>query len=181
MAEGRIDRRTVIKAGAVGAAWAVPTLLSVQPAMAQTSGPQGSAGVFVLPAGRTATFSNIRFTACDGLFAGYQFTGGPDVPLASKPCGCFDSTAPDVVVGPFAEPRTFRVYLRDIGDCGGASCDYTYYTDDATHAAVVETGPGTYDIGILDSFFCNCPPNVDCANQGEPSTIGNLSLTLTIA
>lgn len=126
----------------------------------------------VIPAGHVATISSAYFAgACDSLEYGYQLDLGQNVQLGSYPgsCGSPPVSAPGAILGPFPTAEALRIYLEDT-----AGCDYTYYSDDRTHASVTRSG-STYSVKMYDSYFCASPPNTTFPPHGE-----NLGVTVTV-
>jgi hypothetical protein len=139
-------------------------------------------GVFatgiVIPAGKTATLSNARWTngPCDALTYGYQLNLGANVPLASKPGGqCFNAALPGATIGPFPTAVLLRIFLKDTG-VPATTCNYTFYSD-GLHARVTGTNP--YAVDISDSGVCQVPPTVPRVPAGVG--LGNFSVMVTIA
>lgn len=103
----------------------------------------------VIPAGATATFSNIAFGACNSLSWGYQLDAGPNQVQATFPGGCGTGTAPNVTIGPFSAATPVRVFLTD------NHCSATYYSDGTPVDHVVVSGSNPYLMRFADSGgFC---------------------------
>ena len=138
----------------------------------------------IIPAGQTATFTNVHWalTPCDRLTYGYQLNLGALVPLASKPVGCFDAALPNVTIGPYPTATLLRIFLTDIGTgipSSGGSCNYTFFSD-GVHALVTGTNP--YTVDIRDSFFCQLSPTQPYVPYAPSAPgLGNISLIVTIA
>src|SRR6266581_3218789 len=77
-------------------------------ATAMASG--GPPGGFIIPAGSTASFTNVQFGACNNLSWGYQLNGGPNHVQFTFAGGCGSGSAPDVTIGPFAATTALRVF-----------------------------------------------------------------------
>ena len=125
-----------------------------------------------IPAGGTATISNVTFNACDSLTYGYQLNLGANQDVASFPGTCGPASAAGATIGPVAAPTLIRIYLRD-NTCNS----YTFYSD-GPHAAV--TGSGPWEVAISDAGG----PGTGCfyspAIPRSPFPQPNLQLTLTI-
>jgi len=136
-------------------------------------------GIFLIPAGHTATISNVSFNrACDSLTYGYQVIGGVAVQVDSRTGRCLSSsTAAGRIVGPFSTARSLRIWLRDTR-CKSqphGPGSWTYFSD-GNHTLVSGTGPWALD--LQDSFFCLSDITSPFApKQGQ----GDLHLTLSIS
>jgi hypothetical protein len=135
------------------AAWTILTasfvLLAVfAPGMTAFAAGQG---IFTIPMGSTASFTNVQFGACNSLTWGYQVNGGANQVQATFPGGCGSGTAPNVTIGPFATPTTLRVFLTD------NHCLITYNSDGTPvdHVIVTQTGPNSWSLRFADAGgFC---------------------------
>jgi hypothetical protein len=140
---------------AVGAAAMSITALggALAAAPASAVGP----GLFVLPQGAVATFTNATFGACNNLTWGTQLNPplGAQNDQLTFPGGCTSATAPDVTIGPFDDDVTLRAYLRD------NTCSVTYFSDGTSdpgpvdHVIVTPTGPDAFQLRFADGGgFC---------------------------
>ncbi len=106
-------------------------------------------GGFVIPIGSTASFTNVRFGACNNLSWGYQLNGGANQVQFTFPGGCGSGTAPNVTIGPFATPQTLRVFLND------NTCGAIYYSDGLPVDHVIVSGSNPYSLRWTDAGgFC---------------------------
>ncbi|HEV2036879.1 MAG TPA: Ig-like domain-containing protein, partial [Candidatus Dormibacteraeota bacterium] len=104
---------------------------------------------FIIPAGSTASFTNVQFGACNSLSWGYQLDGGSNQVQATFPGGCGTGTAQDVTIGPFATDITLRVFLTD------NVCAFTYYSDGTPVDHVIVEGSNPYSLRFADAGgFC---------------------------
>ena len=116
-------------------------------ATAMASG--GPPGGFIIPAGSTASFTNVQFGACNNLSCGYQLNGGPNHVQFTFAGGCGSGSAPDVTIGPFAATTALRVFLTD------NTCTFTYYSDGLPVDHVVVEGSNPYSLRFADAGgFC---------------------------
>ncbi len=129
----------------------------------------------IVPAGAQARLSNVSFGgACDALTYGYQLNLGPLVVVDSKPLACpYSEPVTGATIGPFPTAVLLRVFLKD-DSCGGGP-NWTYFSD-RNHALVTEIGPRTFQVGIMDSFFCH----FSAADPRTPSGPGSGDLRLTV-
>ncbi|MHB8575170.1 MAG: hypothetical protein ACYDCQ_07535 [Dehalococcoidia bacterium] len=156
----------MIAALTLAAAFARPT---VQPAAALTG--------IVVPAGATATFFPVLFSACNQITWGYQTQPGATVAEATFPGGCTTGTAPSVTIGPFATDVALRVFISDVASDPIIAGGGTYYSD-SNHALVTPLNSHIYTVAITDSgFFGEYVGQPRIPTPGDP---GNLILTLTI-
>jgi len=109
----------------------------------------GPPGGFIIPAGSTASFTNVQFGACNNLSWGYQLNGGPNHVQFTFAGGCGSGSAPDVTIGPFAATTALRVFLTD------NTCTFTYYSDGLPVDHVVVEGSNPYSLRFADAGgFC---------------------------
>jgi hypothetical protein len=109
----------------------------------------GPAGGFEVPAGSTATFTNVAYSACNSLTWGYQLTGGSNQSVGTFGGGCHSGTGSDATIGPFATDTTLRVFLTD------NHCHFTYYSDGAPVDHVIVEGSNPFVLRFADSGgFC---------------------------
>jgi hypothetical protein len=146
----------------------------------------GNFAGFVLPPGRTATFSDAYFNACNELAWGYtvdstslQTGTGPQ--LGYKPYGCdshLDSPIPagSEVAGPFSHTVLLRIWLTDI-TCGGATF---YFAGGVPHVAIQGTnGVSPWFVHLTDAGgFCE---GATSARPPVPPTEGNLNVKVTLS
>jgi hypothetical protein len=163
----------MLKLKIVGAGCAA--LLSMLVLASAASAVPATPGVFVIPAGYTATLSGGTFCADDSLTYGYTLNGGSLQPLASGGNGEQCGTAAGGTVGPFNTQRTVRVYLTD------NYCALTYYSDGTgagDHSLVTPEGTNTWGVSITD-----CGIGGDTTDTRIPSANGdgNLNVTVTIS
>lgn len=127
------------------------------------------AGEFLIPAGQTATLSDIVLSACNDLTYGYQVDGGAFTELGGKDYGCTTTGESDAVIGPFPTAVILNLVLVD------NTCDATF---DSTGGHATVTGSNPYDVDITDAGgFCEAPEGT----TRPPGPFGgNLSTTLTI-
>lgn len=125
-------------------------------------------GGFVIPAGATATFSNVGFSACNALDWGYDLDNGNAIVGGSFGGGCFAQGSAGVTIGPFANATIVRVFLDD------NSCGMRYYSDGAPVDHVEVTGSGPYLLNFADSGF-------GCVRKGViTNTFSGYNLTVTL-
>jgi hypothetical protein len=104
---------------------------------------------FIIPAGSTASFTNVQFGACNSLTWGYQLNGGANQGQFTFPGGCGTGSGPDVTIGPFATPMTLRVFLTD------NHCTITYYSGGTPVDHVIVSGSNPYLLSFADAGgFC---------------------------
>ncbi len=142
-------------------------------------------GGFVIPIGSTARFTNVLFGACNNLSWGYQLNGGANQVQFTFPGGCGSGTAPNVTIGPFATPQTFRVFLSD------NTCGAIYYSDGLPVDHVIVSGSNPYSLRWADaggfcerttttanSFSgCNFCTDLSISDQAIAATATNISAT----
>jgi hypothetical protein len=141
--------RRNLAAVVVGAA-----LCAVAPATASAA----PAGVFTLAAGNVATLTHTELIGCDATEWGYKLRSHPWQILGAKrqtcrPAGPFGRGAipnpqPDVTIGPFPRPQSFRLFLIDEFPPA-----FTFFSDDHKHTTVTQTGTGTWRIAENDGAF----------------------------
>lgn len=126
-------------------------------------------GGFVIPAGATATFSSVDFSACNPLDWGYALGDSGGVIVGSKGDFCGEQSSPDVTIGPFAQATSVRVFLDD------NRCGTRYYSDGTPVDHVEVTGANPYLLNFADSGSF-------CEREGVANTFQgyNLSVTLTL-
>src|ERR1051326_7065822 len=83
----------------------------------------GPAGGFDVPAGQTASFTNVLYSACNNRSWGYQLSGGTNQGVGTFGGGCHAGSGTNATIGPFATDMTLRVFLTD------NHCHFTYYSD----------------------------------------------------
>jgi hypothetical protein len=104
---------------------------------------------FIIPAGDTATFTNVQFGACNSLTWGYQLNGGANQAQFTFPGGCGTGSGPDVTIGPFATSVTLLVFLTD------NHCVITYNSDGTPVNHVIVSGSNPYSLRFADAGgFC---------------------------
>ena len=107
------------------------------------------AGGLTIPAGSTASFSGIVFSACNSLSWGYQLNGGADQVQATFSSGCRTASAPGVVIGPFASSASLVVFLSD------NHCNITYTSNGTPVDHVIVGGSNPYTLRFADAgAFC---------------------------
>lgn len=106
-------------------------------------------GGFVIPAGATASVTNVGFGACNALSWGYQLNGGPEQVQAQFSGGCVSQSEPSVTIGPFSTDQTLLIFLQD------DHCGVTYYSDGTPVDHVIVSGSNPYSIRFADGGgFC---------------------------
>jgi hypothetical protein len=121
----------------------------------------------IIPKDGTATFTNVKFSACNVLTYGYQLNFGANVPLATKPAECVsDLPEPNVTLGPYRTAVLLRVFVID------ETCSFTFYSD-GNHGTV--SGSNPFTVQIADGEV-NCGSTPSMERKG----VGNLELTLTV-
>jgi hypothetical protein len=109
----------------------------------------GPAGGFDVPAGQTASFTNVHYSACNNLSWGYQLSGGSNQGVGSFGGGCHTGTGANATIGPFATDMTLRVFLTD------NHCHFTYYSDGTPVDHVIVEGSNPFQLRFADSGgFC---------------------------
>jgi hypothetical protein len=132
------------------------TILAVSISLLAASAPAGNAlavggppGGFDVPAGSTASFTNVGYSACNSLSWGYQLSGGSNQGVGSFGGGCHAGTGSDATIGPFATDVTLRVFLTD------NHCHFTYYSDGTPVDHVIVEGSNPFKLRFADSGgFC---------------------------
>lgn len=113
---------------------------------------------------KTATLSNVQFSACNELTLGYSLDG-VEHDLETKPYGCTTVAGSDQTIT-YLSNQTLKLFLRD------ETCDVTFY-EDGPHGTVVGTNP--YEVSISDAgFFCESGAN-------DPRPGANVIATVTIS
>ncbi len=108
----------------------------------------------MIPAGSTASFTNVQFGACNSLTWGYQLNAGPNQNQFTFGGGCGSATGPNLTIGPFASPTTVRVFMTD------NHCTFTYYSDGTPVDHVIVSGSNPYSLRFADSGgFCENETN----------------------
>jgi hypothetical protein len=131
-------------------------ILAVTISVLVTSAPAGNVlavggppGGFDVPAGSTASFTNVGYAACNSLTWGYQLSGGSNQSLGAFAGGCHAGTGSNATIGPFATDTTFRVFLTD------NHCHFTYYSDGTPVDHVIVGGSNPFTLRYADSGgFC---------------------------
>lgn len=109
----------------------------------------GPPGGFDVPAGSTASFTNIGYAACNSLTWGYQLSGGSNQSVGAFAGGCHTGTGSNAIIGPFATDTTLRVFLTD------NHCHFTYYSDGTPVDHVIVGGSNPFTLRYADSGgFC---------------------------
>jgi hypothetical protein len=109
----------------------------------------GPPGGFNIPAGQTASFTNVHYSACNSLSWGYQLSGGSNQGVGSFGGGCHSGTGSDATIGPFATDMTLRVFMTD------NHCHFTYYSDGTPVDHVIVDGSNPFTLRFADSGgFC---------------------------
>ena len=105
----------------------------------------GPAGGFTIPAGQTASFTNVHYSACNNLTWGYQVNGGSTQAAGNFGGGCHTGTGADATIGPFATDMTLRIFLRD------NHCQFTYFSDGTPVEHVIVDGSNPFTLRFADS------------------------------
>ena len=109
----------------------------------------GPAGGFDVPAGQTASFTNVLYSACNNLSWGYQLSGGTNQGVGTFGGGCHAGSGTNATIGPFATDMTLRVFLTD------NHCHFTYYSDGTPVDHVIVEGSNPFQLRFADSGgFC---------------------------
>ncbi len=116
---------------------------------------------------RTATFTNVSFSACNQLTWGYTLDGVAN-DFETFAGGCLTQPGSDQTVS-FLSTQTLLVFLRD------DTCEFTFF-EDGNHALVTGTNPKLIEISDAGGF-CEAPPSVSRPPVGR----GNLDVTETIS
>ena len=118
-------------------------------AMANPLAVGGPPGGFDVPAGSTASFTNVLYGACNNLTWGYQLKGGSNQSVGTFGGGCHSGTGSAATIGPFATDSTLRVFLTD------NHCHFTYYSDGTPVDHVIVEGSNPFVLRFADSGgFC---------------------------
>ena len=126
-------------------------------------------GGFAIPAGSTASFTNVHYSACNSLSWGYQLTGGSNHGAGTFGGGCGAGTGSNSTIGPFATDVTFRVFLTD------NHCHFTYYSDGTPVDHVIVGGSNPFTLRLADS-------GVLCEQKTTPvTTFGGCNLCVDLA
>lgn len=129
-------------------------------------------GTIVIPAGFSATLSNVQVSACNTLSFAYSLNGGVPTSLGGN-VGCNNVMLGDVVIGPVIVDSVLVLYLTD------HSCGNTVYDSDGNHARVIETAP-VYEVDIADAANGCWLQSTDWPYAEDLSRAGNLSVTVTV-
>jgi uncharacterized repeat protein (TIGR01451 family) len=166
-------------------------MLAAAVALAGFSAPASAAGpAITIPAGETATISNVSFSACNALEYGYHTNPGTVIgvpyPVASKPAGCATPSVSGTTIAPVGTTRTLIIRLRDVtcaGSSGTGTSAFNFFSgggpSTGDHALVTQPTPASWTVDITDGAVgCTTPNTV----QRLPSAVGsgNLSLLVTL-
>jgi hypothetical protein len=103
------------------------------------------AGGFDVPAGQTASFTNVLYSACNNLSWGYRLSGGSNQAVGSFGGGCHSGAGANATIGPFTTDMTLLVFLTD------NHCHFTYYSDGTPVDHVIVSGSNPFHLKFADS------------------------------
>src|ERR1043166_3030677 len=145
----------------------------------------GPAGGFDVPAGQTASFTNVLYSACNNLSWGYQLSGGTNQGVGTFGGGCHAGSGTNATIGPFATDMTLRVFLTD------NHCHFTYYSDGTPVDHVIVGGSNPFTVRFADAggfcehtttpltSFSGCNFCVDVTISEAPITASGVSFSAT--
>jgi hypothetical protein len=138
---------------------------------------------FTLAAGHVATLTHTELIGCDATEWGYKLRFHPWRILGAKrqTCpkngpfgrGAIPNPQPEVTIGPFGKPQSFRLFLIDEYPTA-----FTFFSSDRKHTTITRMGTGTWRIAENDSNFgAHGPFSANAPGPGQ----GSFRTTLTIS